>query len=123
MNKKIFKTSLDKKGNIVLYYLNNKNEIKKKVHNFSKQLPLKYPYYSSELNNFDDYYEKYYKFNENETIGGNMELNNNYNFETIKKENWSKSNYDYEKLFKEPEYNINLDKIDTLDYNEICFKY
>jgi len=123
LDKKVFKTSLDKKGNIVLHYLNNKNEIKKKIHNFSKQLPLKYPHYNSELNNFDDYYEKYYKFDKNQKYEINMDLNNDYNFETIKKENWSKSNYDYEKLFKDPEYNINLDKIQPLEYNEVCFKY
>ena len=40
-NNKIIKTSLDKNGNIVLHYLNNKNEIKKTKHNFSKLAPLK----------------------------------------------------------------------------------
>ena len=55
--KNIFKTSLDKNGNIVLHYLNKKNEIKKKTHRFTKLAPLKEPYYNSELNNSSDYYE------------------------------------------------------------------
>jgi len=121
--KNIFKTSLDKNGNIVLYYLNKKNEIKKKTHKFTKLAPLKEPYYSSNLNNLDDYYEKYANFNHNKNFGGNLELNNNYNYNTIKKNNWSTSNYNYEKLFKEPDYKINLDKIEPLEYNEFCFKF
>lgn len=120
---KIFKTSLDKKGNIILHYLNNKNEIKKKIYKFTKLAPLKKPYYESKLNNLNDYYEKYSKFDENNTFGGNYKINNDNNYNTIKKENWSTSNYDYEELFNNPDYKINLDKIEPLEINEICFKY
>jgi len=120
---KIFKTSLDKKGNIVLHYLGVNNEIKKKIYRFTKLAPLKKPYYKSELNNLNDYYEKYSNFDENEILGGNNVINNDNNYSTIKKHNWSTSNYDYEELFNNPDYKINLDKIEPLEINEICFKY
>jgi len=123
LNKKnIFKTSLDKNGNIVLHYLNKKNEIKKKTHKFTKLAPLKKPYYNSDLNNISDYYEKYSNFENYEQSQGGMQLNNDYKYNTIKKNNWSSSDYDYEKLFREPDYKINLDKIESLDFNEISFK-
>ena len=115
---KIFKTKLDKNGNIVLHYLNKKNEIKKKTYKFTKLAPLKEPYYNSDLNNVDDYYEKYASFDSSKNCGG-MQLNNDFNYNTIKKENWSTSNYNYNKLFNEPDYKINLDKIESLDIDEI----
>ncbi len=115
-NNKIIKTSLDKNGDIVLHYLNNKNEIKKTTNRFTKLAPLKKPYYNDNLNNIETYYNNFSEFK-----GGNKK--NDYNDYNNYMNNWSNSDYNYEEIYNDPDYKINLDKIENLDYNEMCFKY